>query len=99
MGKSKTKAIQTDLGTIRHNQAYPGIIQIYSSIFKTLYNPGIFRTVIYPEPWHIQNQKHIQDPGIVTSLVYPEPLYIQNDGIFKIRGIFRTLSNIYVFPK
>ena len=70
MGKSKTKAIQTDLGTIRHNQAYPGIIQVYSSIFKTLCNPGIFRTVIYPEPWHIQNQNHIQIPGVFRTLVY-----------------------------
>ena len=50
MGKCKTKAIQTDLGTFRHNQAYPGIIQAYSGIFKTLCNPGILRTVVYPEP-------------------------------------------------
>ena len=50
MGKSKTKAIQADLGTFRQNQQYPGIIQTYSSIFKTLCNPGIFRTVVYPEP-------------------------------------------------
>ena len=31
MGKCKTKVIQTDLGTFRHNQAYPGIIQAYSN--------------------------------------------------------------------
>ena len=30
MRKCKAKAIQTDLGTIRHNQAYPGIIQAYT---------------------------------------------------------------------
>ena len=29
MGKCKIKAVQTDLGTFRHNQAYPGIIQAY----------------------------------------------------------------------
>ena len=29
MVKCKTKAIQTDLGTLRYNQAYPGIIQAY----------------------------------------------------------------------
>ena len=29
MGKYKIKAVQTDLGTFRHNQAYPGIIQAY----------------------------------------------------------------------
>ena len=50
MGICKTKAIHPDLGTVRHNQAYPGIIQAYSAIFKTQCNPGIFRTVVYPEP-------------------------------------------------
>ena len=30
-----------------HNQAYPEIIQTCSGIFKTLRNPGIFRTVEY----------------------------------------------------
>ena len=29
MAKCKTKAIQTDLGTPRYNQAYPGITQSY----------------------------------------------------------------------
>ena len=50
MGKCKTKAIQTHLDTFRHKQAYPGIIQAYSGIFRALCNPGIFRTVIHPEP-------------------------------------------------
>ena len=50
MGKCKAKAIQTNLGTFRHNQTYPGIIQAYLGIFKTLYNPGMFRNVVYPEP-------------------------------------------------
>ena len=36
MGKCKTKAIQTDLGIFRHNQAYPGIIQAYSKLCVTL---------------------------------------------------------------
>ena len=36
MGKCKTKAIQTDLATFRHNQAYPGIIQAYSKPCVTL---------------------------------------------------------------
>ena len=88
MGKCKTKAIETDLGTFMHNQAYPRIIQVYSGIFRTLCDPGILKTVVYSEPWHIQNQKHIQNPGMFTTLVYSEPMYIQNAGIFKIRGIF-----------
>ena len=44
---NKTKAVQTDLGTFRHNQAYPGITQTYSGIYRTLCNPNIFRTVEY----------------------------------------------------
>ena len=55
MGKCKTKAIQTDLGTFRHNQTYPGIIQVYSGKFRTLCYPEIFktgisRTLTYSEP-------------------------------------------------
>ena len=50
MGKQKTKDIQTDLGTFRHNQAYPGIIQAYSGTFRTLCYPDMFKTVVYPEP-------------------------------------------------
>ena len=78
MGGCKTKTIETDLGTFRHNQTDPGIIQGYSGIFRTLYYHDIFKSVVYPEPCQIKNQRHLQ-----------------NTGIFKIRGIFRTLPNIY----
>ena len=50
MTECKIKSIQTNLGTFRHNQTYPGIIQAYSDIFITLSCPGIFKTVVYPEP-------------------------------------------------
>ena len=70
MGKYKRKAIQTDLGTFRHNKAYPGIIKAYSGIHKTLCKPGIFRAMVYPEPRHIQNQKYIQNPRILRTLAY-----------------------------
>ena len=50
MGKCKTKAIQADLGTFRHNQAYSAIALAHSGIFNTQCNPGIFRTMVYPEP-------------------------------------------------
>ena len=53
MRKCKTKAIKIDLGIIRHNQAYAGIIQVYSATFRTLFNPCIFKTVVHPEPGHI----------------------------------------------
>ena len=64
MGKCKTKAIQTDLGIFRHNQAYPGIIQAY---------PKLCVTLAYLEPWYIQNpdiqnQKHIQNSGLFRHL-------------------------------
>ena len=73
MGECKAKAIQANLGTFRHNQTYPRIIQAYSGIFRTLcypdifYNYGISRTLTYSEPE-----------------AYSEPRYIQNAGIFKI---------------
>ena len=50
VGKCQTKAIQTDLGIISHNQAYPGIIQAHSGMFKILRNPGMLRTVVYLKP-------------------------------------------------
>ena len=87
------KAIHTDLGILRHNQAYPGITLAYSGIFKTLCNPGIFRTVVYPEPWHIQNQKLIQNPGIFRTLEYSESPQIQNSDIFKKRSM--KIVNVY----
>ena len=49
IGECRTKAIQTNLGTFRHNQTYPGIIQTYSDIFRTLSYPDIFKTVVNPE--------------------------------------------------
>ena len=50
MGECKAKVIQTSLGTLRHNQTYSGIIQAYSSIFRALCYPDIFKTMVYPEP-------------------------------------------------
>ena len=69
MGKCKTKAIQTDSNIFRHNQAYPGIIQAHSGMFRTLRNPGILncgisRTMTYSPPWYIQN------PGLFRTLAY-----------------------------
>ena len=73
MGEYKTKAIQTDLGTFRHNQAYPGIIQAYSGIFRTLcypdmfYNCGISRTLTYSEPEAYSEPWRIHNPGIFRT--------------------------------
>ena len=72
MGECKTKAIQTNLGTFRHNQTYPGIIQAYSGIFRILRYPDMIKTVVYPEPWHIHN------PGIFRTPLHSECWHIQN---------------------
>ena len=48
IGKRKTKVIHTDLGTFRHNQTYPRIIQAYSGIFRVR---------------DIQNPRYIQKPA------------------------------------
>ena len=75
------KTIQIDLDTFGYNQIYPGIIQTYS---KPLCNLGIIRAAVYPEPWHIQNQKHIQNPGMLRTPVYPELWHIQNPRVIHI---------------
>ena len=52
----------------RNNQARPGIIQAYSGIFRTSFNPDvfrtrdIFRTLVYSKAWCIQNLRPIQNP-------------------------------------
>ena len=40
-------------------------------------NPRVFRTLLYSEPWHNQNQRHIQKPG------YSEPWNVQNPGTYR----------------
>ena len=46
MGEYKAKAIQINLGTFRHDQTYPGIIQAYLEHCVTLI---YFITVVDPE--------------------------------------------------
>ena len=76
------KAIQTDLGTFRHNQVYPGIIQTYSKPYVTL---------AHLESWYIQNPNISKTRKIFRTLVYLELRYIQNSGIFKTQGLFGHL--------
>ena len=68
MSKSKTKAIQTDLGTFRHNQTYLRIIQAY---------PEPCVTLTYLKLWYIQNT------DILRTRSYSEPQHINNPGIFR----------------
>ena len=76
MCECKATNIQTNLGTFRHNQTYPGIIQAYSGIFRTLcypdifYNCGISRTLTYSEPEAYSEPWYIQDPAIFRTLAY-----------------------------
>ena len=79
-----SRHIQAHSGISRDNQAYSRIFRNYSGIFSTLCNPDIFRTLIYSESCHIQNQRHIQNPGISKTLAHsatetsPESWDIQN---------------------
>ena len=87
MGKRKTKAIQTELGTFRHNQAYPGIIQAYSKPCVPL---------AYLDLWYIHNSdifkiRNIRNPSIFRTLVYLQIWHIQNPRIIQTS----TMSNIY----
>ena len=77
MDKCETKAIQTDLGTFRHNQTYPGIIQANSEPCVTL---------AYLKLWYIQKPDIFRTRSIFRTLAYSQPWYIQN------LGIFRTLA-------
>ena len=85
MGKCKAKTIQTNLGTFRHNQTYPEIIQTYSGTFRTLcypdifYNCGISRTLTYSEleaysePWYIKNPAIFRTRAYSKFEAYSEP--------------------------
>ena len=66
------------LGTFRNNRTYPGIILAYSGIFRTQCYPDIFKTVVCPERWYIQNQKHIHNSGTFRTPLYSERWHIQN---------------------
>ena len=83
MGKCKTKAIQTDLGTFRHNQAYPGIIQAYSKPCVTL---------AYLDPWYIQNPDIFKIRNIFRILVNSELWHIQNPRLTQTSTIKRFVK-------
>ena len=78
--------IQTYPDILRHIQTYSRIIRAYSEPCVTLtclglwyiQNHGmfktrnIFRTLVDPKIWNIQNQRHIQNPGLFRTLGYLE---------------------------
>ena len=82
-GECKTKAIQANWGTFKHNQTCPRIIQAYSEIFRTLPYPdifktGIFRTLIYYKQEAYSEPRHIHNPAIFRTPLYSERWHIQN---------------------
>ena len=70
MGKCKTKAIQTDLGTFRHNQAYS----------ETCVN------LAYSEPWYIQNPDIFKTRNICRTLVHSEPGILKTLAYSKLKA-------------
>ena len=90
MGKCKTfRYIQAYSRIFMHIHTYSGIIQAYSGIFRTLCNPGIFRTL------SIQNQKHIPNGGIFRILVHLEPYQTSTmDHFAKIVNRYNYFRNI-----
>ena len=81
--RSKTKAIQADLGIFMD-------IPTYSGIFITLCSAGIFRTLVaYSEPCFIQN------PSIFRSLKHSEPCQASTMEYFaKILNGYNYFRNI-----
>ena len=55
-----------------------GMPRKYSGTLRTLCNSSIFRTLVYLEPWYIQNQRHMQNPGIFRTEVYSKLWDTQN---------------------
>ena len=72
MGECKTRAIQTNFGTFRHNETYPGIMQDIQAYLE----PCV--TLEFLKQWYIQNPITFRTPA------YSEPCYPQKAGIFKI---------------
>ena len=70
MDKCKTKAMQTDLGTFRHNQAYskPCVHLAYTEPCY-IQNPDIFKKPeTYSDPWYIENCGIFKAQGLFTHL-------------------------------
>ena len=90
MGKCKVKAVQAYSRIFGHIQTYSGIIRYIQELSRHIQafsEPCIAQTYLEPwqnlesrtqDPWHIQNQTHIQNPGIFRILVYSEPWHIQS---------------------
>ena len=86
MDKCKTKAIQTDLGTlgiVRHILQSFRHIQAYSEPCLTL---------ACLESWYIRNPDIFRTRSIFRTLAYSEPWYIQNPDIFRTLAYSKSYS-------
>ena len=101
MFRVNVEMLKADLGIFTHIPAYssilryiqaiyPGIIRIYSGIFRTLCNPSMYCiTLLYSEHCYIESKRHIQNIDTFRELANSEqeacsdPWYIQDPGIFR----------------
>ena len=91
------------MGIFTHISAYLDMsMHIQPDIIRHIQdpvNPNIFRTLVYSEPWQIQNPSYIQNPGISGTLASSEPdqyselWYIENLWIFRTLGCFVNIVN------
>ena len=69
------------------NQIFPNTSSYYSDKFGTLFKPGILKTLVYSEHWHIQ----IQNLAIFRTLAYLELEVYSESWCIQNPEIFRTL--------
>ena len=80
----------------------PGIYTM-NILFRTFFNYNIFRLLILSKPWHIQNSRHSRYREsfkyslhqTLCNLCTFITLVYSNSRILRIRGILKTLSNMY----
>ena len=53
---------------LRHCQVILSLIQVYSLPWITC----IITTWLYSDPWHVQNQKHVQNPMKLQFIILPQ---------------------------
>ena len=55
------------MGLFTHISAYSGISRHQPDIIRPVI-PDIFKTLVYSEPWQIQNQRHVQNLGVFRTM-------------------------------
>ena len=60
---------------------------VFGYFSRSVCNPGIFRTLVYSESWHIQNPDITKTLARLKPETYSEFWAVQNPRIFRIRDI------------